>query len=163
MPREIAPSSPAAPNNRPTALADRWRHVNIGRLLNNALRHFEARVVELLAEAGHTEITTHHINATRHLDIGGTRLTDMARRAAVTKQSMSELVDQLEALGIVARKPDPSDGRARIVYFTPRGLAWLKDFRDAVRKAEKEMARDVGAGELGTVKTVLLAYGPPVE
>ena len=162
MPREAASSDIVPINMNPRGSGDRWRHVNIGRLLNNALRHFEARVIELLAEAGHTEITTHHINATRHLDIAGTRLTDMAKRAAVTKQSMSELVAQLEALGIAARKLDPLDGRARIVYFTPKGLTWLNDFREAVRRAEREMAHDVGADALRTVKAVLLAYGPPV-
>lgn len=161
MTRDADSSDNAVIDMKPSGSGDRWRHVNIGRLLSNALRHFEARVIELLAEAGHTEITTYHINATRHLDVDGTRLTDMAKRAAVTKQSMSELVTQLEGLGIVARKLDPLDGRARIVYFTPKGLAWLRDFRDAVRRAEREMAHDVGADALRAVKTVLLAYGPP--
>lgn len=142
---------------------DRWRHGNIGRLLSNALRHFEDRVIELLAEAGHTETTANHINATRHLDIEGTRLTDMAQRAAVTKQSMSELVDQLEAMGLVARKPDPLDGRARIVHFTNEGLEWLNAFRDAVKQAEKEMAKDIGADSLRGVKAALKWYGQPDE
>lgn len=162
MPPKAASASNLALSMKVAGSGDRWRHVNIGRLLNNALRHFEARVIELLAEAGHTEITTHHINATRHLDIDGTRLTDMAKRAAVTKQSMSELVAQLETLGIAARKLDPLDGRARIVYFTPKGLTWLSDFRAAVQRAEREMAHDVGADALRTVKTVLQNYGPPV-
>ena len=161
MTREAIPSNKAVKIQRPADIDDRWRHGNIGRLLSNALRHFEARVIELLAEAGHTESTAMHINATRHLDIDGTRLTDMARRAAVTKQSMSELVAQLEALGIVARKLDPLDGRARIVYFTSQGLAWLEDFRDAVRQAEKEMAHDIGTESLRAVKVALRWYGPP--
>ncbi|MES2413417.1 MAG: MarR family transcriptional regulator [Pseudomonadota bacterium] len=142
---------------------DRWRHGNIGRLLNNAVRHFEDRVIELLADAGHTETTANHINATRHLDREGTRLTDMAQRAAVTKQSMSELVEQLEALKLVARKVDPLDGRARIVYFTTDGFAWLDAFRDAVKQAEKEMAKNIGADSLRGVKAALKWYGPPEE
>ena len=161
MTREAASSNKVVKTQKSDDIDDRWRHGNIGRLLSNALRHFEARVIELLAQAGHTESTAMHINATRHLDIEGTRLTDMAQRAAVTKQSMSELVAQLETLGIVARKLDPLDGRARIVYFTPQGLVWLKDFRDAVRQAEKEMARNIGADSLRSVKAALRWYGPP--
>jgi DNA-binding MarR family transcriptional regulator len=135
-----------------------WRHDNIGRLLSNALRHFEARVIELLIEAGHGEVSQSHINATRHLDVNGTRLTEMAQRAAMTKQSMGELVDQLEQKGLVVRRPDPMDGRARLVHFTPAGLAWLDDFRVAVKKAEREMARALGAEALQAVKDVLRHY-----
>jgi DNA-binding MarR family transcriptional regulator len=118
-------------------------------------------VVELLAESGHHEITQSHINATRHLDVEGTRLTEMAQRAAMTKQSMSELVEQLEEKGLVTRRADPLDGRARLVCFTPAGLAWLDDFRAAVRQAEREMARTIGADALRAVKDALRHYGPP--
>ena len=142
-----------------TAIDERWRHDNIGRLLSNALRHFEARVIELLADAGHDEVTQSHIHATRHLDVAGTRLTEMAQRAAMTKQSMSELVDQLERKGLVTRRPDPADGRARLVCFTPAGLAWLDDFRVAVRKAEREMARTIGADALQAMKEALRRHG----
>lgn len=135
-----------------------WRHDNIGRLLSNALRHFEARVIELLVEAGHDEVTQSHINATRHLDVNGTRLTEMAQRAAMTKQSMGELIDQLEQKGLVTRSPDPMDGRARLVHFTPAGLAWLDDFRVAVKKAEREMVRAIGAEALRAMKEVLRHY-----
>ena len=140
---------------------EKWRRDNIGRLLSNALRHFEARVIELLVQAGHEEVTQSHINATRHLDVGGTRLTEMAQRAAMTKQSMSELVDQLQEKGLVERCPDPLDGRARLVRFTPAGLAWLDDFRVALKKAEEEMTRSIGAGALRAMKDTLRQYDEP--
>lgn len=146
---------------REKTIDESWRQGNIGRLLSNALRHFEERVIELLVESGHDEVTQSHINATRHLDVGGTRLTEMAHRAAMTKQSMSELVDQLEEKGLVTRRPDPLDGRARLVCFTPAGLAWLDDFRAAVKQAEREMARAIGADALHAVKEALRHYGPP--
>lgn len=134
---------------------ERWRHDNLGRLLNNALRRFEARVLQLLAEAGHDEVTPAQVHATRHLDRAGTRLTDMAQRAAMTKQSMSELVAQLEAQGLVTREADPHDGRARRVCFTPRGLAWLRDFGAAVKQAEREQSRTLGADTLRDLKQAL--------
>jgi DNA-binding MarR family transcriptional regulator len=157
------PPRPQTPttSTRRSARDDSWRQSNIGRLLSNALRHFESRVIELLKAAGHDEVTLSHINATRHLDVGGTRLTDMASRAAMTKQSMSELVEQLEALGLVARRPDPADGRARLVYFTPAGLDWLEDFRRAVLKAEAEAAETIGPEALQATKQALSHYGPP--
>lgn len=160
MNRQKPPKTVPAPG-RAAGRSDGWRQSNIGRLLNNALRHFESRVIELLKTAGHTEITPAHINATRHLDVGGTRLTDMAQRAVMTKQSMSELVEQLEELGWVTRQPDPADGRARLVHFTPKGLDWLDDFRRAVLKAEAEVATTIGEEAVRTIKESLSRYGPP--
>jgi DNA-binding MarR family transcriptional regulator len=81
-----------------------------------------------------------------NIDPGGTRLTELAARAEMTHQSMSELVATLERRGWVERRPDPSDGRARLVCLTPEGrrltarglhhineieAAWQARWRDA--------------------------------
>jgi DNA-binding MarR family transcriptional regulator len=149
-------------SSRAAGSDDAWRHGNVGRLLSNALRRFEERVIELLLEAGYDEVPQSHINATRHLDVEGTRLTDMAQRAAMTKQSMSELVDQLERDGLVTRRPDPTDRRARLVCFTPAGLVWLDHFGVAVKMAEREMARTIGADALRATKQSLRRYDASV-
>src|SRR5215831_6661753 len=86
-----------------------WRHANIGRLLNNAVRRFEARVLELMSARGHVETRIAHVSLTRNLDVEGTRLTELARRASMSKQAMGELVDQCMELGLVGRIADPSD------------------------------------------------------
>lgn len=160
MNRPKSPKTALAPTRAP-GRNEGWRQANIGRLLNNALRRFESRVVELLKTAGHAEVTPAHINATRHLDVGGTRLTDMAQRAVMTKQSMSELVGQLEALGLVTRRADPADGRARLVHFTAEGLDWLDDFRRAVLKAEAEAATSMGEDTMRLIKEALSRYDAP--
>jgi DNA-binding MarR family transcriptional regulator len=96
-----------------------WRHANVGRLLNNAVRRFEARVLELMSASGHVETRIAHVSLTRNLDVEGTRLTELAQRASMSKQAMGELVDQCAELGLVERMADPKDGRARIIRFTP--------------------------------------------
>jgi DNA-binding MarR family transcriptional regulator len=136
-----------------------WRHANIGRLLNNAVRRFEARVLELMSASGHVETRIAHVNLTRNLDVDGTRLTELARRASMSKQAMGELVDQCEDLGLVDRVVDPSDGRARIVTFTPAGLAWLDAFRDAVDLAEQEMRIELGKSTMDAIVRGLAVYG----
>lgn len=137
---------------------DRWRHENIGRLLSNALRRFEERVMALMAEWGHVQTRRSHVNLTRHLDVGGTRITELARRAAMTNAAMTELIDQCEAIGLVERISDPDDKRVRIVRFTPGGRKWLKDFGRAVAKAQREMAREVGERELAAALATLERY-----
>ncbi len=131
----------------------------MGRLLNNAVRRFEARVLELMGESGHVATRIAHVNLTRNLDVEGTLLTELARRASMSKQAMGELVDQCAELGLVRRRADPSDGRARIVTFTPAGLAWLDAFRDAVDAAEREMRSELGKTTMTAILDGLAAYG----
>lgn len=139
-----------------------WRGTNAGRLLDNALQRFEHRVLALLAGAGYPDTRRTHVNLTRHLDLEGTRITDLARRAAMTNGAMSELIDQCHALGLVERTLDPRDRRVRIVRFTAAGLQWLEAFGRAVAQAEREMAREVGKPELSASMAALARYaGPP--
>jgi DNA-binding MarR family transcriptional regulator len=136
-----------------------WRHANIGRLLNNAVRRFEARVLELMSASGHVDTRIAHVGLTRNLDVEGTRLTELARRASMSKQAMGELVDQCVELGLVDRVADPSDRRARIVMFTPAGLDWLDAFRDAVDVAEQEMRAELGRTTMDAILRGLAIYG----
>jgi DNA-binding MarR family transcriptional regulator len=149
--------------------ADAWRQTHLGRLLGHAMRRFDARVLELMAHdvevplalsnlAARAQVSAAHIHITRHLAREGSRLTDLADRAGMTKQAMGALVDQCEAWGLVTRGPDPLDARARRVRFTGDGLAWLDAFRSAVTQAEREFRDSVGH-DVATVVTIgLEAY-----
>jgi DNA-binding MarR family transcriptional regulator len=135
-----------------------WRRNNIGRRMNEAVQIFEARIILHLREAGHDDLSLTHINLTRNLDEGGTRLTELARRAAMTKQSMSELVGQVERTGLIERRPDPSDGRARLICFTEKGLRWLAAFQRSLERAELEMRDDLGDALVSLMLEALTRY-----
>jgi DNA-binding MarR family transcriptional regulator len=126
-------------------LSGGWRQTHLGRLLGLAMRRFDERVLVLMASnvnvplglshlAARGQVGAAHIHITRHLAVEGSRLTDLARAAGMSKQAMGNLVDQCEAWGLVIRVPDPRDARARQVCFTPVGLAWLAAFREAVNQ-----------------------------
>jgi DNA-binding MarR family transcriptional regulator len=142
---------------------DAWRQNNAGRVFSNALRRFEDRVLELLTEWGFPQTRGSHVNLTRHLDLAGTRMTELARRACMTNAAMTELIDQCEMLGLVARFPDPGDRRARIVRFTSYGTNWLAAFGKAVRQAEQELFDAVGDESMQILLTRLRQYGAAVE
>jgi DNA-binding MarR family transcriptional regulator len=152
-----------------TTAEDGWRLTHLGRLLGHALRRFDERVLHLMAHnidvplalsnlAARAQISAAHIHITRHLELQGTRLTDLAQKAGMSKQAMGDLVDQCEAWGLVTRDPDPRDARARLVQFTPTGLLWLQAFREAVAQAEKEFRAEVGQDVATVVKIGLEAY-----
>ena len=142
-------------------LDDRWRETHLGRLLGHAMRRFDARVLSLMANndqvplalsnlAARDQISAAHIHITRHLSLQGSRLTELAQAAGMSKQAMGDLVNQCEAWGLVKRASDSRDGRARQVVFTEAGLAWLAAFQMAVAQAEEEFKASVGT-EIATV------------
>ncbi|WP_440532693.1 MarR family winged helix-turn-helix transcriptional regulator [Variovorax sp. YR566] len=143
--------------------AYRWRHHNPGRVLDNALRRFEDRVMDLMQEAGQSQTRRSHVNLTRHLDLEGTRITELARRAAMTNAAMTELIDQCETLGLVERVPDPADGRARVVRFTHAGLVWLDAFGRAIVHAQCEMTQAVGVPAMDILLNDIARYATTDE
>jgi DNA-binding MarR family transcriptional regulator len=88
---------------------------NIGLLCFIVYRAMEARVLADLAAAGFGDTTAAQGRVFARIDPDGTRLTDLAERALITKQTAGFLVDQLERAGYVRRVPDPRDARARLV------------------------------------------------
>lgn len=142
---------------------DAWRLGNAGRVLGNAVTRFESRVLELMATAGHADTRLSHVNLTRHLDLEGTRITELARRACMTNAAMTELIDQCEGMGLVRREVDPHDKRARTVQFTEAGREWLKSFGQAVKKAEREMLKEIGPEAAEVLLQGLARYAGTVE
>lgn len=157
--------------NTPQHMSPRedWRANHLGFLLGEALRRFDARVLALMTQdasvplalsnlAARDQVGAAHIHITRHLPVGGARLSDIASAANMTKQAMGDLVNQCEAWNLVQRTPHPSDQRAKLIRFTDDGLAWLTAFERAVAQAQLEFQLDVGT-DVATVTTLgLEAY-----
>ena len=133
------------------------------------MRRFDERVLQLMAAseqaplalanlAARDKVGAAHIHITRHLPLGGARLTELAQAAGMSKQSMGDLVDQCEAWGLVTRGADPLDARARRIAFTPAGLDWLAAFQAAVTQAEAEFRAAVGVEVATVVALGLEAY-----
>ena len=148
---------------------DSWRLTHLGCLLGHASRCFDERVLHLMAHdvevplalsnlTAQAQMSTAHIHITRHLALQGSRLQELAAAAGMSKQAMGKLVDQCEAWGLVTREPDARDARAKLVRFTPTGLAWLQAFRRAVTQAEAELRQAVGPEVATVIALGLEAY-----
>jgi DNA-binding MarR family transcriptional regulator len=109
-------------------------------------------------EAGFDEVRYVHLTLMRNMNVGGTRLTELAARAGMTKQAMGQIVDQCEALGVVTRRPDPRDKRARLIAFTARGRALLDVAHRGIAAAETEMEQAVGKRGFAMLRQALDAY-----
>ncbi len=153
-----------------TDLADiRWRDSHPGYWLRLALEKYDRQVLERMAQhpdlplglsnlAARGQVGAAHVHLTRHLAPEGMRLTELAKKAGMTKQAMGALVNQCEAWGMVQRTSDPSDARASCVVFTAVGLAWLLAYRDAVAQTHAEMQQAVGEEVTTVIRLGLEAY-----
>ena len=128
---------------------------NLAILLREPYRLGNERLARRFAERGHPEVRAPHGNVLEFLDAEATRVTELARRAQITKQSMAELVAHLERQGYVERVPDPADRRAKLVRATARGRELYAIARAFVDEVEQEWTERLGAAKVRRLRELL--------
>ncbi|HEX5936276.1 MAG TPA: MarR family transcriptional regulator [Actinomycetota bacterium] len=128
----------------------------LARLLLAAHRTLAADLVVELEERGWPDLRASQAALLLNVDRRfGTRLTELARRAGVTKQAMMVVVDELEVRGLVRRTPDPEDGRAKVVRLTARGRTLAAECRRAVAAVETRARRTLGGRRYESLRETL--------
>jgi DNA-binding MarR family transcriptional regulator len=125
---------------------DARKAASTGQLLLKAARLYNELAIAAVQRAGHPEIRASHLSLVPHLDLAGTRLTTLAERAGISKQAAGQIVTELEELGYLSRAPDPTDGRAKVLRFTEKGLASMFDGLAALDAVGVELRRRAGEG-----------------
>jgi DNA-binding MarR family transcriptional regulator len=97
-----------------------------------------------LRELGFAEIRPAHGCVFGNIQPDGSRLTELADRSGITKQSVGEAVADLERLGFVERVPDPDDGRAKIIRLTPHGGEAMAAAQEIFDDIEARLAEELG-------------------
>ena len=120
----------------------------LGILLFVANRALEQRAFDAVVAAGITDITLAQARVAARIGPDGSRVSDLAEQARVTKQSAAFLVEQLETAGYVERVPDPTDGRARLVRLTTRARRVARAADAEVQRVLNEWADHVGEERL---------------
>lgn len=118
--------------------------LNTGLLLFIPYRAMERQIFAALREAGYDDFTIAQARVFQRIAAEGSRLTDLAEQAQITKQSAGFLVDGLEKAGYVERTPDPADARARLVVVAPRGATLVASSAEVVAQIEAEWEAHLG-------------------
>jgi DNA-binding MarR family transcriptional regulator len=127
------------------------------RLLDVALDGFTAELTRRVAATAYSDIRVSHGCVFGTIDPEGTRLTDLAERAHMTKQTVGEVASDLEQRGYVERVPDPSDGRAKIIRLTERGREAQAVGRGLIDDIEREWAERFGTERILALREALEA------
>lgn len=118
-------------------------------------RALEADMVAEAHRRGYEGIKASHNAVFATLQPGGTRAADMAARYGMTRQSMGELLRDMEALGYVEMVTDPDDRRAKLVRYTEAGRRLAAGGYRHIREVEARLAEEVGAEDYATMRRVL--------
>jgi DNA-binding MarR family transcriptional regulator len=137
---------------------------NMSWLLWAPYHAYLARLHRELAQAGYPDIRpAHGGNVLRHLRAEGSRLSEVAERAQLTKQSVGYLVDYLETRGYVERVPDPTDTRAKLIRLTAQGWALTRTAEEIIARLEAESARLLGVDQWHQLRRLLQEYAAVLE
>ncbi|MGS0688650.1 MarR family winged helix-turn-helix transcriptional regulator [Nakamurella sp. GG22] len=142
--------------NRQTT-SDGGGDLNLGLLLFIPYRAIESRVLAAIQAAGFVDLTIAQARVFQRIGPDGTRLTELAQAAQVTKQTAGFLVDQLEKSGYVERVPDPSDARARLIRVTTRGADAVAVGAEVIAEIEAEWTEHLGRKNVAHLRATLSA------
>lgn len=128
---------------------------NLGTLTASLLYPLQEELFARLAERGHGHLRPCHDVILAHLDDNGIRLTKLARLAGQPKQYVGRLVDELEALGYVRRRPDPDDRRSKLIVLTKRGHDEQQQTDSILAAIEDRHAARIGADRYADLRRLL--------
>jgi DNA-binding MarR family transcriptional regulator len=117
--------------------------MDLATLMYVSYRAMDERVLQAMRQAGY-DITVAQSRIAQRIASEGSRLTELAEQAQVTKQTASLLVAALEREGLVERVPDPADGRARLIRLSARGLEAAQRAMEVVVGVEREWTEHLG-------------------
>jgi DNA-binding MarR family transcriptional regulator len=139
-------SEVTAQGAEPEWLTERRR--SLGRHLYTLYRIYDSRVLSGLHAAGFKDIRPVHTDIVRSVDVGGSRVTDVASRCNITKQAAGQVIKELVSLGYVSQMTDRKDTRVRMVVFTAKGMNLIVHLGGIFKRIDSKLADVIGKKEL---------------
>ena len=140
-----------------------YRNTRLFRPLARTLRVYTRRLIQGLHARGFADFSPAFPQLLANLDIEGTRIGVLARRAGVTRQAAGQLLREIERCGYVERSSATDDARATVVRFTPRGRRLLSNVFELVEEIEGEFAGHVGPREFDRLRGTLLRLANTID
>ena len=128
---------------------------DLGVLASQLLFSVQEELFARLAEQGYDDLHPRHGAVLAYLDEDGVRATELARLSGRHKQVVGRMVDELEELGYVERRPDPEDRRAKLIVPTERGLEQMRRGDEIVAEIEARHAQAAAARPTRPFRDVL--------
>jgi len=125
---------------------------SLGWLFLAAHRDFTKRLLEKMKLRGHEGFNNSNVQILRYIPLEGIRLTDLAKTTEISKQSVSEVVDELVIKGYLKKESDTKDLRAKKISLTELGEKLLSDGREVIKEIQLEYTEIVGEDALKQIE-----------
>lgn len=139
------------------SVGDRQERPNTTSLLGEAFLKLGGLIAAGAVAAGFPQRQSHSV-VFAHIDVvNGTRLTELAARASITPQAMSDVVNDMIERGYVVRRPDPADRRAKRIHLTAAGVASVEAGLATIARIEAQLEQILGPDRLHGLRAALHA------
>lgn len=135
----------------------------LGAMLRIPFQAIVAKIDAGLRVKGFADLRPAHFVVFQHIRPEGSRISELAERAHMTKQSMGELVNYAKAKGYLKCEPDPKDHRAKVVGLSAKGEALNNAAREIVRQVEEEWSNQIGWEQMNALKQGWMAIIRVIE
>jgi DNA-binding MarR family transcriptional regulator len=143
------------PASEPAAVAALGRD-DLGFLLAKATQRWNELLAERFAAAGYADVRPSYGSVLLPLyEQDGLRMGELARRARLSKQTMTTMIRRLEGDRLVERRPDPQDARASLIFLTPRSRQFEPVAAATLRELDTLARRRLSAQGVAAVKEAL--------
>jgi DNA-binding MarR family transcriptional regulator len=129
---------------------------DLGFLLAKASQRWNELLADAFADAGYGDVRPSYGSILVPLyEEDGLQMGELARRARLSKQTITSLVRRLEADGFITRSPDPDDARASRIFLTPRARRFEPVAAGVISQLERLARRELGPESVADLKDAL--------
>ena len=129
---------------------------DLGFLLAKATQRWNELLAERFTAAGFGDVRPSYGSVLLPLyEEDGLRMGELARRARLSKQTITEMIRRLERDGLVERRPDPSDARASLIFLTARSRGFEPVAAGVLAELDRLARRRLGPRRVAELKAAL--------
>jgi DNA-binding MarR family transcriptional regulator len=129
---------------------------DLGFLLAKATQRWNDLLADEFARAGFSDVRPSYGSVLLPLyEEDGLRIGELARRAGLSKQTLTTLIRRLERAGLVERRDDPRDGRAALIFLTERSRSFEPVAEATLQMLDVLVRKRLGVDQLATLKDAL--------
>jgi DNA-binding MarR family transcriptional regulator len=118
-------------------------------------RHMNEWALNRWQKDGWGDIRPDHLRLVSIIGTEEVNVNELSKRARVTKQAMSKMVNDLISKGVIAAKPDPTDSRSKLVYITPEGVDFMEYFGGCANEMQKKITDMLGERKAQQLVSIL--------
>ena len=132
-------------------------------LLHVPQQDLQGQLSSRLQRLGFPALRPAHVLVLNAIEPEGVRLADLVTALSLPKQTVGDLIDDLEKMRMVERFPDPDHGVIKRVRLGPKGRIWAAEVKRVAAATEARWANRLGSKKMKSLRALLEELAATVE